>query len=48
MFSSLLTAEGHAFGKERRMRAVMAEDGVEEKMLVSWTVAYDTRTKGPG
>lgn len=26
----------------------MAEDGVEEKMLVSWTVAYDTRTKGPG
>lgn len=25
----------------------MGKDGVEEKTLVSWTVAYDTRTKGP-
>lgn len=47
MLSSLLPAEGHVFGKERRMRGVSAEDGVGE-MLVSWTVAYNIRTKGPG
>lgn len=48
MFSSLLPAEGHIFLKERRIGAVMAKAGVEEKTLGSWTVAYDTRTKGPG
>lgn len=47
MLSSLLPAESHVFGKERRMRGVSAEDGVGE-MLVSWTVAYNIRTKGPG
>lgn len=26
----------------------MAEDGIEEETLVSWTVACDTRTKGLG
>jgi len=34
MFSSLLPAEDHGFGKERRMKCVMAEDGIGE-MLVS-------------
>lgn len=48
MFSSLLPADGHIFGKERRIWGLTAKDGVEEKTLVSWTVAYDTRTKGPG
>ena len=47
MFSSLLPAEDHGFGKERRTKCVTAEDGIGE-MLVSQTVVCSPRTKGPG
>lgn len=47
IFSSLLPAEDHVFGQERRMKCVTAEDGIGE-MLVSQIVVCNTRTKGPG
>lgn len=48
MCSSLLPTEGCVFGKERMIWGLTTKDGIEEKTLVSWTVACGTRTKGPG
>lgn len=32
IFLSLLPTKGRVFGKEKRIRGVMTEDGIEEKM----------------